>query len=68
MVRLRRISNSGVFFAIGLYELLIQLNISDEELAKRRSEWKQPAPRYTRGALAKFMKLVSSASKGAVTD
>ena len=38
------------------------------QLAKRRAAWKQPAPRYTRGVLAKFAKLASTASKGAVTD
>jgi dihydroxy-acid dehydratase len=58
----------GDSITIDADRLLIQLNISDEELAKRRAAWKQPAPRYTRGALAKYMKLVSSASKGAVTD
>ena len=42
--------------------------VPDEELAKRRAAWKQPAPRYTRGVLAKFSKLASTASKGAVTD
>jgi len=47
--------------------LLIQLNVADEEIARRRAEWTQPAPRYTRGVLAKFAKLASSASKGAVT-
>ena len=47
---------------------LIQLNVSDAELAKRRASWRQPAPRYTRGVLAKYARLVSSASTGAVTD
>ena len=58
----------GDSITIDADRLLIQLNITDDELAKRRAAWKQPAPKYTRGALAKFMKLVSSASKGAVTD
>ncbi|HEX2826438.1 MAG TPA: dihydroxy-acid dehydratase [Burkholderiales bacterium] len=58
----------GDSITIDADRLLIQLNVPDDELAKRRAAWKQPAPRYTRGALAKFMKLVSSASKGAVTD
>jgi len=44
------------------------LNVSDEEIEKRRAKWKQPTPRYTRGVLAKLSKLASSASKGAVTD
>ncbi len=47
---------------------LLQLNVSDAELAHRRKAWKAPAPRYTRGVLAKYAKLVSTASKGAVTD
>jgi dihydroxy-acid dehydratase len=47
---------------------LIQLNVSEEEIARRRSLWKKPQPRYTRGILAKYAKLASSASLGAVTD
>jgi len=47
---------------------LLQLNVSDEELARRRAQWKQPAPRYTRGLMAKYVRLVSTASVGAVTD
>jgi len=47
---------------------LLQLNVADEELARRRAEWKQPAPRYTRGLMAKYIRLVSTASVGAVTD
>ena len=47
---------------------LLQLNISDEELARRRALWQPPNPHYTRGVLAKYARLVSSASLGAVTD
>jgi dihydroxy-acid dehydratase len=47
---------------------LLQLNISDEELARRQAAWQPPAPRYTSGVLAKYAKLVSSSSLGAVTD
>jgi dihydroxy-acid dehydratase len=47
---------------------LIQLNVSDQELARRRALWQPPAPRYKRGVLAKYARLVSSASLGAVTD
>jgi dihydroxy-acid dehydratase len=47
---------------------LLQLNVNDAELARRRAAWQPPAPRYTRGVLAKYSKLVSTASKGAVTD
>ncbi|NSX12481.1 dihydroxy-acid dehydratase [Cupriavidus taiwanensis] len=58
----------GDSITIDAHRLLLQLNVSDEELARRRAGWKQPAPRYTRGVLAKFSKLASTASKGAVTD
>jgi dihydroxy-acid dehydratase len=47
---------------------LLQVNASDEELARRRAQWKPPAPRYTRGVMAKYIRLVSTASIGAVTD
>ncbi|MEH2280342.1 MAG: dihydroxy-acid dehydratase [Nostoc sp.] len=47
---------------------LLQLNISEAELARRRANWQPPAPRYTKGVLAKYAKLVSSSSIGAVTD
>ncbi|HET7765911.1 MAG TPA: dihydroxy-acid dehydratase [Burkholderiales bacterium] len=47
---------------------LLQLNVSAKELAARRKKWKQPKPRYTRGLMAKYMRLVSTASKGAITD
>lgn len=47
---------------------LLQLNVSDEELSRRRAAWQPRPPRYTRGVLAKYARLVSSASLGAVTD
>ena len=47
---------------------LIQLNVADAELGRRRARWKAPPPRYTRGVLAKYMRLVSTASIGAITD
>ncbi|MGC1396524.1 MAG: dihydroxy-acid dehydratase, partial [Coleofasciculaceae cyanobacterium] len=46
----------------------LQLEVSDEELAARRANWQPPKPRYTTGVLAKYAKLVSSSSVGAVTD
>jgi dihydroxy-acid dehydratase len=46
----------------------LSVNISDEEMAARKAAWVQPAPHYTRGVLAKFAKLTTSASEGAVTD
>jgi dihydroxy-acid dehydratase len=47
---------------------LLQMNISDEELARRRANWQPRPPCYTKGVLAKYAKLVSSSSVGAVTD
>ena len=58
----------GDSITIDAHKLLIQLNVDDAELAKRRAAWKAPAPRYTKGLLAKYMKLVSTASLGAITD
>ncbi len=46
----------------------LHLNLSDEEITARLSDWQKPAPRYTRGVLAKYAALVNSASEGAVTD
>ena len=60
--------HEGDSVTIDAHKLLIQLNVPDEEIARRRAAWKQPAPRYTRGVLMKFAKLASTASKGAVTD
>ncbi|QOL51596.1 dihydroxy-acid dehydratase [Massilia litorea] len=57
----------GDSVTIDANQLLIQLNVPDEEIARRRAAWTRPAPRYTRGVLAKFAALASSASKGAVT-
>ena len=47
---------------------LLQVDLSDEELDERRAAWNAPPIKYERGVLAKYAKLVSSASKGAVTD
>ena len=58
----------GDMITIDAHQRLLQLNISDEELQQRRQTWQPPAPRYTRGVLAKYAKLVSSSSFGAVTD
>jgi len=46
----------------------LKLHVNEHEIARRLEKWQQPAPRYTRGVLAKYAKLVSSASLGAVTD
>ncbi|MFN4003691.1 MAG: dihydroxy-acid dehydratase [Hylemonella sp.] len=58
----------GDSITIDAHRLLLQLNVSDEEIARRRAAWTPPAPRYTRGVQAKFAFNVSSASKGAVLD
>jgi len=58
----------GDSVTIDAHRLLLQLNVDEAELARRRAAWKQPAPRYTTGVLAKFAKLASTASKGAITD
>ncbi|MDZ4855345.1 MAG: dihydroxy-acid dehydratase [Nitrospirota bacterium] len=60
--------NEGDSVTIDADQRVLQLNVPDEELARRRAAWQPPAPRYTRGVLAKYAKLVSSASTGAVTD
>jgi len=46
----------------------LRIEVPDRELAARRARWKEPAPRYTSGVMAKYAKLVSSSSLGAVTD
>jgi dihydroxy-acid dehydratase len=53
---------------IDAHRLLLQLEVDDAEIARRRAAWKPPAPRYTRGVLAKFAKSAASASRGAVLD
>jgi dihydroxy-acid dehydratase len=47
---------------------LLEVQLPEQELAQRRQNWQPPAPRYTKGVLAKYAKLVSSSSLGAVTD
>ena len=58
----------GDSITIDAKQLLLQLNIDDAELAKRKEGWKAPLPRYMRGVQAKFAFNASSASKGAVLD
>lgn len=60
--------HEGDSITMDAHQKLLQINVSDEELAKRRESWVKPKPRYTTGVLAKFAALASSASKGAVTD
>jgi dihydroxy-acid dehydratase len=58
----------GDTITIDAHRLLLQLEVDDAELARRRAGWKAPAARYTRGVLAKFAHNASSASTGAVLD
>jgi len=58
----------GDSITIDAHQLLIQLNLPENEIARRRALWVKPKARYTRGILAKYAKLASSASLGAVTD
>ena len=58
----------GDSITIDAHKRLLQLNVPDAEIEKRRTAWKRPQPRYTTGVLGKYAKLVGTASKGAVTD
>ena len=58
----------GDSVTIDAHQRVLNLNVSDAELAQRKAQWTAPAARYTRGVLAKFRRLSSSASKGAVLD
>jgi dihydroxy-acid dehydratase len=59
---------NGDLITIDADERLLEVHLSDEELAERRANWQPPAPRFTSGVIAKYAKLVSSAKFGAVTD
>ena len=58
----------GDSITIDAHKQLIQLNVAEAEIAKRRAAWKQPKPKYTTGVLGKYAKLVGDAGHGAVTD
>ncbi len=60
--------HEGDTITIDAHRRLLQLNVDDAEIARRRALWQQPAPRYTRGVLAKFARNATSASRGAVLD
>ena len=60
--------HEGDSITIDAHARLLQLNVPDEELARRRAEWQPIPPRYTSGVLAKYASLVSTSSLGAVTD
>ncbi|MEP2117122.1 MAG: dihydroxy-acid dehydratase [Bauldia litoralis] len=57
----------GDTITVDAHKQLLQLNVDDAEIQRRREAWRQPAPRYTRGVLAKFAALATSADKGAVS-
>ena len=58
----------GDSITIDAKKRVLELNLPEAEIARRRAAWKAPAPRYTSGVLAKYAALVSSATFGAVTD
>ncbi len=60
--------HEGDTVTIDSHRLLLQLEVNDAEIARRRAGWVQPSPRYTRGVMAKFARHASSASQGAVLD
>ena len=60
--------HEGDSITIDAHTLQLELHVDDAEIARRRAEWKRPAPRYVRGVLGKFAKNASSASLGAVLD
>jgi dihydroxy-acid dehydratase len=57
----------GDTITIDAHELLLQLDVDEAEIARRRLGWKQPEPRYKRGVLAKFSALARPANEGALT-
>ena len=60
--------HEGDSITIDAERRLLQLEVPEDEMTRRRAEWTPPPPRYTAGVLAKYAKLVSSSSVGAVTD
>jgi dihydroxy-acid dehydratase len=60
--------HEGDSITIDTRQKLLQLNVDDAELAQRRNQWQVRQPKYPRGVLGKYAKLVSSSSLGALTD
>jgi dihydroxy-acid dehydratase len=58
----------GDSITIDAHRLLLELNVDADAIARRRAAWRPPPPRHTRGLLAKYRRLVSTASLGAITD
>ncbi len=61
------IVQDGDMITINADQNLLSIDLSDEEIARRLQQWQAPAPKYTKGVMAKYTKLVASASEGAVT-
>lgn len=57
----------GDMITINAHRKLLQLEVGDDEIARRRVLWRQPNPRYTKGVLAKFAALARPANEGAIT-
>ena len=63
-----RLIQEGDSITIDAAQNLIQINVDEGELEERREKWQAPPIKYKSGVLAKYAKLVGSASEGAVTD
>ena len=59
--------NDGDFIVLDTDRRELSVDLSEQELQKRKAQWTAPKPRYTSGVMAKYARLVSSASVGAVT-
>ena len=59
--------NDGDFIVLDTDKRELSVELSEQELQKRKAQWTAPKPRYTSGVMAKYARLVSSASVGAVT-
>jgi dihydroxy-acid dehydratase len=58
----------GDIVRIDLAARRLEVEVLDEELAQRRKEWTAPAPKYQRGWLARYTKMVTNASNGAILE
>jgi len=59
---------NGDIITIDAEHHTLSIDLSDEEIARRLQQWQPPAPKYTKGVMAKYVKLVTSASEGATTE
>ena len=62
------IVQNGDIITIDAEHHTLSIDLSDEEIARRLQQWQPPAPKYTKGVMAKYVKLVTSASEGATTE